>query len=169
MSKKNNKSVESKYFYTGKNKTTTKSAPAESAKNKKIAKQDTGSTVEKVKKHLNVFGGSENKEKLGPVDKTLGSSIKADNKFVHKWGKKVEGAQKREDRRNSTPHNFGEIIGGIGEVFSGAAAAVTDYRAKKIQEKDRREKTFRRARRAARKEWDAEYGPGTKAEQAVKH
>ena len=165
MSKKNKKSKNnSGYIFTG-------SSAANSARNKKHggkkinkSQASAGSTVDApTKKHLNVIG---TKEKTTPVDRTLGHAIHADHRFVHRWGRKVEGAQKREDFVNNLPKNTGSIRSAIGSVFAGASASISGRMAEYKAHVEMRDKAFYNARKAAREVWDKDYKP-TKAERAV--
>ena len=166
MSKKNKKSKNnSGYIFTG-------SSAANSARNKKHggkkinkSQASAGSTVDAPakKKHLNVIG---TKEKTTPVDRTLGHAIHADHRFVHRWGRKVEGAQKREDFVNNLPKNTGSIRSAIGSVFAGASASISGRMAEYKAHVEMRDKAFYNARKAAREVWDKDYKP-TKAERAV--
>ena len=138
-------------------------------KGKKINKsQAAGSTVDKPKKHLNVFGG-EKKERLRPfgVDSALNHSIHADRRFIKRWGRKVMNAQKREDFIDNLPKTGSGIKNGIGGLFSRASAAISDANSERKAKRELEQTAYREARKSARYTWNKFIKPRNNGERAV--
>lgn len=170
MSKKKNKSG-----YVKNGNAFSFSGGAKSAGNaKKITKsQASGSTVETgKKKHLNITGenAKPKREKLGPVDKALERSVKADNRFINRMGARVEHAQRREDFRNN--HVGGSLKENVGNALSAASALASDLTANHRARVERRNTAMRDARKAARRVWNTYYEPNARqklGQQATSH
>ena len=160
-------SKKSKSGYVFNGKTNDNDSNKQSKRITKSQAQTGGSTVDKPKRHLNIFGGDANKEKLDLVDHALHNSIKADVKFVRTQGGKVQRAQDTQDFFDGIKANGG-VRASIGNAFSNAAAAISsrmDEHRAKIQSRDKR---YSDARKAARKVW-TEGVNLSKAEKAVMH
>ena len=167
MSKKNKKSNNSGYIFTGDSKKAEKTG-----KKLNRSQASVGSTVDQpAKKHLNIFGKSGDgveKERLNPlgVDAALNRTIHRDRRFIDGESKKVMAAQKREDFMASLPRSAHDVKADIGGVFTRASAAVKNARAEHRAKAELRKTAYTDARKAARGAWNKYFKP-TAAEKAV--
>lgn len=173
MSKKNNK----KNNAGSNNSFTFIGNAAKSIRNSKTINKSAaamGSTVDKKngKKSVTIVENNPKpkREPIYGVGRAITSSIKADQRYIHKYGRKLMNAQKREDFVESLKNGSDRVnvIGAIGEMLNGAKANVTNMMEKKKAEVALREKAMKDAQLAARGAWYKRIKP-TEAEKAIIH